>query len=431
MNIQKLATAVAVTAAISGGAGTASAAITGVPGEASLVPMVLHNPGDGPAIETYVGLYVPTTIGQDTIINTYTAPNAAPTPTVQQLDVAEIHWTLFDENSVKVENGTCEVSPGDFVLWTTDENVQDVQVDQREELLDQGILGLPNGVPDPVCGPRNPKRFGYVVFQTIPGADGQAADFAFWGAASIVGFGPGNGHVGIPVMPMADGADPLPSGSGTPALFNEVIAGGVYGDSQPSDPVKYAPILAGIRMNNANGAPTEKVRVQAPIQGPAANLRSLHVWWFDRNQEDRVASVLIWDDHEGVCSDAIPLPRELNLWMYNHEVEVEGFPAGPPNWLNLGNNVVMNELTSVIDAVQPPLLTGYQSRPYCTPEYWYLDNLDDLQSGEEALGGYVEYELDEIGEPAAVNVNSAAVSFNLQEYFTGWASHMSTDLGKF
>jgi hypothetical protein len=117
--------------------------------------------------------------------------------------------------------------------------------------------------------------------------------------------------------------------------------------------------------------------------------------------------------------------------MYNHEVDIGGFPAPAASWLNLGDNIEMNELTSVIDAVQPNLLTGYQSRPYCTPEYWYLDNIDDIDSGEAALGGYVEYELDEIGEPAAVNVNSAAVSFNLQEYFTGWASHMSTDLGKF
>jgi len=426
MSIKKLATAIAVTAALGGG--TASAAITGIPGEAALVPMVLAGGSENAGLQTYVGLYVPTTIGKDTIINQFSAPNAAPGPTVQQLDVPEIHWTLFDEKSRKVEDGTCEVSPGDYVLWTTDRSVQQYQRGQRAELVYQGILGLPDGVPDPVCGPTNPRRFGYVVFQTFVGADGQAADFAFWGAASITGFGNGEGHVDVPVMPMADGADPLPSGSGEPALGNEVIAGGVYGDDQASDPVAAAPIFAGIRMNDGSGAATEKVRVQAPIQGPPAvstapSGRSLHVFWFDRNDDQRLAALKIWDDQEGSCSDSVPLPYELNLLLYNHQTIVGGFPS-QDSWDNLGPGSQVGYLTNVIDAVQPDLLNGYRSRPYCTPDYWYLG------SGYDALGGYVEYELNEIGEPTT-SVNSAAVSFNLQETRYGWATHMSADLGKF
>jgi len=428
MSIKKLATAVAVTAALGGGAGVASAGITGIPGEAALVPMVLSGEPDyGPGVlESYVGLYVPTNIGKDTIINNFSAPHAAPGPVVQDPVVAEIHWTYYDHKSRKVQDGTCEVSPGDYVLWTTDFNVQDAQAEQRQDLVDDGIFGR----PDPTCGPSRVTRIGYVVFQTVLGADGQAADFAFWSAASVYGNGnQGLGHFGVPVMPMADGADPLPAGSGEPQLTNEVIAGGVYNDGQTADPVAVAPILAGVRMNNADGDGDDFVYVQAPIQGPQAFARSLHVFWFDSNDPQRVAATKIWDDMEGECSDSVPLPYELNLYMYNQFTQVPNNFNVPPSWNNLLNGTIeVNRVTSVVDAIylDPQSNQGYQSPEYCYPDYW---DLDDLQ----ALGGYVEYEIPEIGEPAAVGfVNSAAVAFNVQEYVNqgGWASHMSADLGK-
>jgi hypothetical protein len=399
MNMTKYGTAAAMSLALAGGGGLANAEITGVPGEAVLGPMVLTTGG----AETYIGLYVPTTIGMDTV-TALSAPHVlAGGPVTQTNFIPEIHWTLFDHRSKKVENGTCEVSPGDYVLWTTDPNVQAVQTEQRRELLQAGILGI----PDPVCGPSSDTN-GYVVFQTIPGADGADADFAFWANGAVVlpgGFlGLPNASIGtVPMLAMADGADPLPVGSGEPTIGNSVISGGRYLDGIPADPVKYAPILAGIRMNNGD-AFDDVVRIQAPIQGPAGgNGISIHAFWFDRNDPDRFPSTLVWDDQEGNCSDSVPLPYELNVWAYN-------YPSGTRR---------MTEL-----------LTG-TSWDYCLPDYW---NPNGFYPG--ALGGYVEYELQEINDPypAPGLVNSAMAAWNWQQSVvpnTGWATHMTTDLGKF
>ena len=188
MNMKKLAIAAAVSAAIGGASGIASAAVTGLPGEALLVPMVLAADGATPAAAaTYVALNVPVTIGQDTMINFFTAPHVAPTGSTPVTQTAtggdwRIYWTLFNHRSQKVEDGTCEVSPGDATLWTTDTQVQAAQATTRANMLAQGIVGRPS----PVCGPSSPARFGYVTFQTIRGADGQDADFAFAGAAGIL-----------------------------------------------------------------------------------------------------------------------------------------------------------------------------------------------------------------------------------------------------
>jgi hypothetical protein len=397
MNMMKYGTAAAMSLALAGGSGLATAEITGVPGEAVLGPMVLTLGG----AQTYIGLYVPTTVGMDTV--TYlSAPHVLATGPVTQTNfIPEIHWTLFDHMSKKVENGTCEVSPGDYTLWTTDPAVQVVQANQRRGAVVEGF-----DIPNPVCGPSKATNAGYVVFQTIPGADGDDADFAFWANGAIVlptGLVLPRTTIGtVPMLAMADGADPLPVGSGEPTIGNSVISGGRYLDGIPNDPLKYAPILAGIRMNNGDIL-DDVVRLQAPIQGPAAgNGISIHAFWFDRNDPTRVASTQVWDDAEGVCSDYLPLPYELNLWAYNYP----------------GNPRTVREL-----------ITG-STLTYCLPDYWTPFG---IYPG--ALGGYVEYELPEINEPypAPGSVNSAMAAWNWQEAFgrAAWATHMTTDLGKF
>lgn len=468
MNVNKLAIVTAVTAALGGASGIASATITGVPSEAVLVPMTMagpaykHDCGDsagqlcqsvqefGLGVETYIGLYVPDGIGQDTVINRYTAPNV-PTPATQVAiapypptsdEPPYIYWTWFDEDSEKIEDGKCYISSGDYVLWTTDKAVQRAQ--NRQDAAMERIGGLADNGPSHVCGPSKKSHFGYVVFQTAPGADGQDADIAFYAHASIAdwpGYLRGGWYAAsigsVPAIPMADGADPLPSGSGTPALFNEVIASGQYGDFRPAEPSAYAPIAAGIRMNNADGD-DDVVRIEAPIQGPQAYFGlSLHAFWFDRNDPGREAQTIVWDDHEGDCSEPRPLPRELNVLLYNHKVNLDAGFNEPSRWGNLlqGRYNVGNYVTDVISAVDRDSQKRYDSASYCSPDYWLRRPAVNYRG---AIAGYVNYEIVEIGEPVAAGdgVNSAAVAFNWQENYNsraglGWSTHMSTDLGKF
>jgi len=436
MTKTKLATAAAVSLALAGASGVATAEITGIPAEAQLGPMVLHDPAVPGNIETYIALTVPNNVGTDTVLN-LAAPNVLANGAVQQTDFdPRIHWVLYDENSKKVQDGVCEVSPGDTVMWTTDVAVQAVQLQQQTTL---GTIDKPASV----CGPSNPKRFGYVVFQTFTGADGLAADFAFWADGAIVdnsGFLTANVPAlgAIPMLGMADGADPAPAsatGNGDPTILNSVINNGVIGNGVASDPVKYAPILAGVRMNDSDAA-QEYVYLESPIQGILAGFgQSLHVFWFDRNDPNRFASVDLWDDQEEFCSFNLPVPRELNLWMYNKQVGPLA-PNTPAAWANVagGFNDPNRGLTDVIAAVQPDFLFGYNSGNYCLPAFWNVNPNGFGFPG--AIGGYANYELAEINDPQPVLglVNSAAAAFTWQESVVvgaaSWSSHAMNDLGK-
>lgn len=215
MNLKKIAIATAVSAALGGAGGIASAAIIGVPGEALLVPMVLSDSADlgvdeASGLDTYVALYVPTAIGEDTVISRYTTPNAAPTFTVQDIGLQTIHWKLVNEKSEYITDGTCRVSPGDLVLWTTDKDVLDIQREQQAALTEEGGESV---IPNSVCGTSVKFRIGYLTFQTARGYAGRAANFAFAGAAAILDggyFRLTESFASVPVIPMADGNDTIP-----------------------------------------------------------------------------------------------------------------------------------------------------------------------------------------------------------------------------
>jgi hypothetical protein len=431
MKFQKLVMATSVCAALSGMSGVAGADVLGLPGEALLVTPVVSDPVTA-GVETYVALRVPVTIGSDYIINTYTAPNttAPGAVTVQTLNDPRIYWTLFNENSVKVEDGDCWVSPGDVVIWTTDPVVRGIEQVQR---ANRGLVGAA-GRPDPVCGPTNPPRTGYVIFQTISGADGMDADFAFTADASIDLTGPVAGvNVGVPVVPMADARDPLPAGSGFPIAvpgveMNEVITSNSgYNDGLAAVPVRYAPITAGIRFDNGNGV-TESRVTQMPIVGPAAlNGMAAHVYWFNLNQSPRISYVDLWDDMEGQCSIPVSVPRELNIWVYNMGAAQ---PAGTtPSWGNVptwGAANVNNAMTDLIDLVDGG---SYNSGLYCSPDYW-----DIFGAYPGALAGYAQNAILEYayaGGPADGNVHTAGLQYALvQNLGTGlWTGHLATDIG--
>jgi hypothetical protein len=354
---------------------------------------------------------------------------------------------MFDEKSVKVDDGTCDVSPGDMTLWTTDANVKYWQGKQRAGILSSGV----QGIPDPVCGPGDSirPRFAYVIFQTLPGADGLDADFAFTGEAMVRASVYG-ATFGVPVLPMADGADPLPVGSGTPAFLNELISGGTYNDGVPFQPLKYAPIIAGIRMNDADSV-AEQVVTQMPLPGPAGGSGlALHVHWFDRNDANRGAFNDIYDDMEGQCSETWPLPNELNLTMYNQSITAK--PPGTvysSGWGNVdeGFNTDGSKI-NVIASVEPEFGKGFGPAPYCIPDYWEANSFGATEY-PGALVGYVESRIAEINSPDPSilgKVNSASVQFSAVEdlgggymagsasvnggYSSGWSSHLATDLGK-
>lgn len=432
MHIKRSITATAVSLALAGASSSALAEITAVPGEANLVAMFAADQAVG--VHTYVALIVPETIGDDTVIE-LANPNfsGGVFPVAQDFFDPRIHWVMYDERSEKILSGTCEVSPGDIVIWTTDGELQQLQTQQERGLADRNIEA-----PASVCGPVNyanrNKPVGYIVFQTYTGSRGLDADFSFTAQASIIGTGPINGMV--PALPMADGADPLPQGSGTPDIVNSVINQGPYGSPRASDPVKVAPILAGIRMNNSDSI-DDFVYMEAPIQGPAAGSGvSAHAFWFDRNDSNRVATLNIWDDQEGVCNDTLPLPRELNLWAYNVSLQQQVVGTAWGRW-DANTNIALNQNGEMLDIIN--LVTGspnnIKPRAYCEPPYWNpagvtLPVITDAYPG--ALLGNVNYQLPEINKPAPIPglVNSAAVAWNYQQIPGGWSVHLTNDLGK-
>lgn len=445
MKMKKLAIASAVSAAMSVGAAfPAFAAVTGLPGEALLVPLVLNDPEEedddtNPAtdLHTYVNIRVPFTLGQDFVLNTYTAPNVTDGSTITQgdrLELLEIHWTAYTHKSVKIQDGTCYVSPGDSVMWSTDEDFVDEQAEPRgddggaDDPGDNGILRE--------CGPvgglglRGTDGYiGYVIFQTYEGARGASADFAIEGEAWILDdqviaeAGNGFSILAVPVVPMADGEDTNVVGGqtvGPPQLgLNEVINGrsvDTVGEGLPSDPTSYAPLAAGIRMNNGDGV-ISNVFFAGPVQGAEGAFDedrnagvSLHVTWFDRNDPFRVSFGNLWDEDERPCSFPLDLPWQVNVYAFNLDIDFNRVQARPEfPWrtiqLNHDDESDANVVADINQAVAQAVANrGYESPDYqCEPRGWEYTQM-----------GYYEYRIDEAADNDG-EVTSAAVAFTAQE----------------
>jgi len=465
MKAKKLAIGAMMSVALGSGGGAAFAAIPGVPGEGALVPAVFSGVPDGVRLHTYVALVVPETIGEDTVISDYTAPHVP--QGVQSFDGEDaIQWTLFDWKSKKIEDGYCDASPGDVVLWSTDPQVKQALIAQRRGLgINTGPFA-PTDIPDPVCGPTNTTwRVGYVVFQTRKGASREDADFAFAGYASIIEQGvltpPWDTSIGsIPVLPMADGNDSVPPAG--PRVGNEIINAPDF-PGAPSRVTQASPIVSGVRMNNADLDANDSFRVEAPVQGPASGLsRSIHFFWFDRNNPDRYASTTGWDDHEGLCTNGKYMPWEMEIVIYNQKVKDpgKGWHSLTPKY-SLTPRYEMSEEISEATLPMPPMPPCYgcgegyrtqlidalydkyyQSDEYCEPDYWRPIPAGPGFAYPGAFLGNWSYEFAEEGEdpetggpvPAAGVVNAAMIGWNWQESIlymgTAWSSHVSTDTGK-
>jgi len=460
MKLRHLGLTAGVAAATAVFAAPVLATVYGVAGEALLLPLMMNdraNDGTG-EMNTYVQIRVPTTLGSDFVINNFTAPNVtnngAATPLTQDGDF-RIYWSVYDPASKKLQSDSCVVSQGDSVLWTTDEALLAAQ--RRAAVTDDGHADFPGGQdglgPRAVCGQEGLGPVGYVVFETFSGADGAAADFAMEGSAWISDNRIREDDVvsllSVPMIPMADGEDPVPAHSGTsPRLgLNEVITdvnnASEIGNGVAESPVVVSPLGTGIRMNNGNPGLDVQVDfaggVQGPMEGnlgingddPPQAAYSMHVLWFDRNNEDRSSDgeILVWDEHEFVCDSEAPIDRELNVLVYNMALAFPGQSFGVNPWTVLeGNKNPQSEaLTDLVGAMQAAVEgDAYVNDEYCDPFHW-----------NHTIMGYVQYLLEEEGTEfggagGSPGVNAAAVAFEAHESLAlddAWARHLMTVRG--
>jgi hypothetical protein len=286
------------------------------------------------------------------------------------------------------------------------------------------------------CGDSTLPKAGYVVFQTGSGADGFDATFAMEGTAYITDNNITEETVGllsIPMIPMADGEDPDDATAATSPRIgaNEVIQPGFakgtgQGTGFYASPVVASPVATGIRMNNGDpDSPRRATAFAGGVQGdfnePAY---SMHVLWFDRNNEGRGAAgqSFLWDEHERGRSFKPPVDRELNILLFNASLQI---PKGSsPGWGTVNPNRASLAWVDLIAAlVAADTGNAYSSQTMPEPFFW-----------DFTIMGYLEYILQEegteLGGPNGTpGANASAVAFEAQEdVYNGdaWTQHLMT-----
>lgn len=442
MKLSKLALVTGVSATMAVAALPSHAMVYGVAGESILGPLVMNDTestGTG-STNTYVVLKLPSVLGSDFVLNNYSAPNVragipAGSPKVITPDPAygvepypgwEVHWTWFDPKSKNPKNGTCYGSADDVIVWTTDEDLLDIQRDVDVGNEETGP------VPRTFCGSSTLPAAGYVVFQTARGADSLTADFAMEATGYITDADLAENTVALlslPMIPMADGEDACPSTKDTsPQLgVNEVIQPvtsncGNKGDNISISPVVASPLATGVRMNDGNPGSTLAVTFAGGVQGALGpDAYSLHVLWFDRNNEERTADsqVLLWDEHEFAESLEVPIDYELNMILWNATANTEDYGSG---WGDLGVAISPGE-GEYVDLIGALMSDDVASVTFNTPFNW-----------DFSVMGYAEYavleEGSELGGPGGTpGTNAAMVAFEAQEDMQNsdaWSQHLMT-----
>jgi hypothetical protein len=435
VNLKKTALTLAVSAAVGAGAMQASANLTGVPSEAMLVPFMAqdYDEATGPPIndtdEVFSAVIVttPGIVGTDTVMNVYTAPNTTtPLGVYTAPDEMIVHWYAFTEESEHLKNGTFEMTPDDTYLWSPRDN------ELREWI-------------------------GYIVFADDAAKDGaEAASFVMTGYAFMTmssscselgdegsGLCPESDDTSealtLPVIPMADGVDPLcdeptvgyqcAEDAGNAAegitLLNHVVSENPNPNSATRDRVGHvSPLAAGTRMQNPNdpadgSAPTFANVVMQALYSPFEG-NWTHVFWFSENLEDRTAQVDSFDDEENYasCPD-LDLPNELNAYVYadwdNRYYDlIEGFRLATDND---GRTEFEDACVQTLGNVGDP---GENCAPICTPASF---NNRGPRNQEEPGIGMFQYTLD-----AGPNPTSTGVFF---EFITHhyWGSSRGTAIG--
>jgi hypothetical protein len=276
----------------------AHAIIEAVPGEANLLPLMVHSETGGiQDVDTLIRITVPKAVGNDVILNDYTAPNSSPTngdkakpgsedpgaaalsywtPSgINRVTGSNLHWYFFNHRSEKVANGTIPVTQDDVVIrrWPS--------------------LG----------GPAWNNQPGYMIIVTDAGNKGDAANFSFtvdtWLRVQ-------NKVLSLPTIPMSDGADNKPSASSLPTITNNVVE--IRGNQL--DPIA-SPLITGQPTVWSDGQPNSTV-IDLAI-GSTRN--TLAVVWNDVNGNNLWTGISAYrfNNHEEKCSGSISLPDELNI----------------------------------------------------------------------------------------------------------------------
>jgi hypothetical protein len=326
-NFKKLALAAGTTAALVGSL-SAHAVITGVPGEANLVPLFFwSNTEDafGGDKNTVVKFTIPRSVGGDTVIDLLTPhvvtaeyegdSNPALNTVVDPASglsksTSRLHWHFLDQQSNHRVNRSFDVSADDVVV-----------INARE------TLGEPyNGFA------------GYLVVTTETAATGtRAADFAFaadaWLTVEQKGYQRKNvpSAISIPVLPMTDGVDT----TSYPTFSNNVVEK-VLGSSKY--PVA-SPLLSGIRTGVVGGQPIRTVDIPLAARD---SYRNVVVFWSDRNGLATQADEI--DSNENDCSTSFSLPQQLNIWT----VGTTGYNASKLAPIALSDSYAKSNATSVI-----------------------------------------------------------------------------------
>jgi hypothetical protein len=280
----KAACAIGLVAVFSAYLAPAQAIVTATSGEALLVPLAVFgkNAFGEDRFNTYVIVSTPSSVGKDTIVNGYTAPNTTSGGSYRAPGRMTVHWYFFDPRSLHRRNGSFTMTPDDVFVF-----------DWRE----QARGGLEN-------------QPGYLVFATEGARDGGTADFVLAANALFTlrhdmpgeDLLLGENFVSLPVLPLADGADTRGVG---PRLTNEVVYDGDI-------PTQVSPLASGQRLSNGDGDEADRVEMDLPF-AVGDGLSTLMVVWLDRNYGHTGLTANIFDDDENSCSASISLPDELNI----------------------------------------------------------------------------------------------------------------------
>jgi hypothetical protein len=296
MHFRKIALATAVSAAMAGVSLPAQAILTGVAGEALLVPLVVWEDDDINDLNTLIEIEIPSDIGHEDVANIWTAPNTTsagdmimaydPAVFVKQSAGGDdrpynaIHWFWFNHRSVHQRDLMVPVTPNDVVSI----NWRDASGEDFEGAL------------------------GYMVIVNEAARTGASAQFPMFGNAWLVNDRNTEIESEIPVLALADGEDTTPY----PVWGNHVI----YDGGIPS---QVSPLASGMLTNYANGSLGD----YAIFDMLLADLdeKAYHVIWLDANraQQNQVGgysytvNVDVYDSEERDCSTTVNLPHEVNV----------------------------------------------------------------------------------------------------------------------
>jgi hypothetical protein len=312
---QKLAVATAVTAAMAGLSLPAQAIVTGIAGEALLVPLTIWDddrPDPGFDLNTLIEIEVPASVGWEGVANIWMAPHTTPINPLVDPDkydpaafvsveevgskVAFLHWFVFNKYSEHLKNDVIKVTPNDVE-----------QINFRD-LMGGDLEGVPT--------------YMVIVNDASFKAPENGAKFAMFGDAWLVNGPTGTMQVQIPVLPMSDGPDT----TDRPVYADHVV----YPEGLPVA----SPLASGNLMNYADGIFQGRSVFDVPLSTPSD--LTYHVLWRDMNvpgvDDDGVAIVvdilldgilnpratsqvdlMVFDSEEKGCSDTIYLETELEI----------------------------------------------------------------------------------------------------------------------